>query len=297
MTWRAPTRAEIHEYYTTEFPTYLDELPGFITPTGPKEFGIAFQTPYPVRDSTAYDRDFIRRQTQVTPTSSDSANRRSRFPTQQSLLAFIQHPARNDPLTDHPHRLVDPDLIDIPEPVANGVYYAADNWERSWILFVDIDAKTIARNHIQPSASEPSETTGTIEEQLHDEGIYAAPPTGYPYRFSDIERAIEHGFETKRIFESSFNASHTMVVYTGQGVHVYLLDDDRTHAYDEHSREALNDILQEKFEIPLDPVVTADRSRLIRLPFSLHTDVSRIVRPIDDPDYDFRTNNLPGFLQ
>jgi DNA primase catalytic subunit len=87
-----------------------------------------------------------------------------------------------------------------------------------------------------------------------------------------------------------------MVVYSGQGCHVYLLDDDPDHRYDETARELINDALTKDHDIPIDTVVTADRRRVTRLPYSLHADVSRIVTPIDTPDYDFRNDPVPQFL-
>ena len=88
-----------------------------------------------------------------------------------------------------------------------------------------------------------------------------------------------------------------LVVYSGQGVHVYLLDDDLDHRYDEKSREVLNDLLLERYEIPIDPVVTADRSRLLRVPYSLHADVCRVVQPIESPAFDPRTEARPQVLE
>lgn len=293
MIWREATREDLYEYYTGEFPGYVEELPGFITPTGPKEFGIAFRESYPVRKQDEYDRDFIRRRTWLT--DNDGVPIRSRFSTWDDLERFIQHPARYDPLGHHPLRLVDPDIVDVPEPFAYGVYYAADHWDRPWLLFVDIDAKDIARERALENVDEAEYETE--EDLLNAVDILDTEPAGYPYTFEDLERALEYGFDTRSIFEEEFAAEYTVVVYSGQGAHVYLLDDDIDHRYDAKSREVLNDFLLEEFEIPIDPVVTADRSRLIRLPYSLHAGVSRIVQPIDSPDFDFRIAAQPQFLQ
>jgi len=98
------------------------------------------------------------------------------------------------------------------------------------------------------------------------------------------------------IFEDDFNAEETMVVYSGQGVHIYLLDTNLAHRYDAKSREVLNDLLQETYEIPIDPVVTADRRRVARLPYSLHADVCSVVQPIESPNFDVRSAT-PEVLQ
>jgi hypothetical protein len=51
----------------------------------------------------------------------------------------------------------------------------------------------------------------------------------------------------------------------------------------------LNDLLLETYEIPIDPVVTADRRRVARLPYSLHAEVCSIVQPIESSDFDVRS--------
>ena len=78
MTWRQATRDELFAYYTEEFPEYLNDIPGFVTPTGPKEFGIAFREPYPVHAQGAPDRTFIRRQTREADDDGRSNRPRSR---------------------------------------------------------------------------------------------------------------------------------------------------------------------------------------------------------------------------
>jgi hypothetical protein len=218
---------------------------------------------------------------------------------------FLQSPARHDPYRGSEYALVDPDLTETGDPVAAGVYYGLDNWERPWILAVDIDAKDIALaradrmidgDHEDGATGTRDGDTSREERLLVASGIREADPAGYPYAFEDIDRAIEYGFETREIFEDEFNATETMVVYSGQGVHVYLLDVDLDYRYDEKSREVLNDLLVEHYEIPIDPVVTADRSRLLRVPYTLHADVCRIVQPIDSPAFDARTDACPQFL-
>jgi len=293
MSWRQATREEIYRYYAEEFPSYRDELPSFITAKGPKQYALAFQEPHPVRKDGVPDKDFIRRDTWQTNVSGERTT--AAFHDFDDVLEFIRHPARNDPFGRSDFALADPDLLDKPDPCPDAVYYALDHWERPWVLLVDIDAKTIARERatqviLDEDVSEDSETL------LDAAGILEADPAGYPYSFEDIERAIKYGFEVREIFEDDFNAEETMVVYSGQGVHVYLLDTDLAHRYDAKSREVLNDLLQDTYEIPIDPVVTADRRRVARLPYSLHADVCSIVTPIESPDFDVRSAT-PEVLQ
>ncbi|MFC6799468.1 DNA primase [Haladaptatus sp. DYSN1] len=295
LSWREATREELHTYYTEAFPEYVDELPSFVTVDGPREFAIAFREGYPIRKQDAPDRSFIRRNTWQTSRSGDRTVQQ--FEATENLVEFIQHPARYDPAQGSAYALADPDLLDRPEPRPDAVYYALDHWDRPWVLAVDIDAKDIAAQRASRETTTGESTDDVETEQLQAAGILDSPPEGYPYSFDDIEQALDYGFEVQEIFEDDFAADETMVVYSGQGCHVYLLDTDREHHYDEQSREVINDLLLDEYEIPIDPVVTADRRRVMRLPYSLHADVSRVVQPIDDPGFDFRTEATPNFLQ
>ncbi|MFC6615980.1 DNA primase [Halopenitus salinus] len=285
MTWRTATREEITTYYEEEFPTYLDDLPPFITAGGPKEYAIAFRDPYPVRKSDVPDKEFIRRATWQTDASGERTT--PQFETIDDVLEFVRHPARNDPLTGSPYILADPSLIDGLDPSPDAVYYALNHWDRPWIILVDIDAKTIAQNRAEELVAPDDESQS--DDVLEAAGIRDADPVGYPYAFEDVDRAIEYGFAVRDIFEDDFDADETMVMYTGQGVHVYLLDGDPAHRYDEQSREVLNDLLLDGYGIPIDPVVTADRRRVARLPYSLHAEVCRVVQPIDSPHFDVQS--------
>lgn len=289
MTWRQATREEIQAYYAAEFPDYVAQLPSFISARGPKQYALSFRESYPVRKDGVPDRDFIRRDTWQTTPSGDRTTRE--FRDLDAVCEFIRHPARHDPIDESEFALADPDLLEQSAPCPEAVYYALDHWERPWLLLVDIDAKTIANNRAGESSPRTDEEVDDRDgaEQLSHTGILDAAPVGYPYAFEDIQRAIEYGFEVREIFETTFAAEETMVLYTGQGVHVYLLDTDLAHRYDAKSREVLNDLLTERFDIPIDPVVTADRRRVARLPYSLHADVCSIVQPIDSPDFDVQS--------
>jgi hypothetical protein len=288
MTWRQATQEEIREYYREEFTQYLAERPPHITAAGPRQFALAFREPYPTRTDGRPPRDFIRRDTRTDDGHS------KHFEHMGDVLDFIRNPARNDPLTD----LADPDTADQREPVPDAVYYALDHWTRSWLIMVDIDAKDIARNRarhiLEAEAVDPDDLTS--DELLATAGILDGQPLDYPYEFTDIQTAIEQGFDVADVFETRFNAEETQVFYTGQGVHVYLYDDDPDHAWDAASREVLNTILTEGYGIAVDEQVTADRRRVARLPGSLHADVSRIVTPINSPGFDPRTDAIPEFL-
>ena len=293
MTWRQATREEIYTYYADEFPSYVDQLPSFITASGPKQYALAFREPHPVRKDGVPAKDFIRRDTWQTSASGDRTT--AEFSDFDDVDEFFRHPARNDPLGRSDFALADSDLLEKSGPLPDAVYYALDHWERPWVLLVDIDAKTIARERATRAVSDDADERDA-EELVDTAGIVEAEPAGYPYAFEDIDRAIEYGFEVRDIFEDDFNAEETMVMYSGQGVHVYLLDTDSVHRYDAKSREVLNDLLLDIYEIPIDPVVTADRRRVARLPYSLHADVCSIVQPIESPNFDVRSAT-PEVLQ
>lgn len=290
--WRAASRKEIQRYYREEFPDRIEDLPAHITPDGPKEFGIAFREPHPVRGDEIPPREFIRRDTWCTTRTNE--RRYPEFKDVEDLLTFIQYPARNDPLAGSRYALGDPDILDKGDPVPDSVYYSLDHWDRPWLLMIDIDGKDVAKERAADVVDDYD--YDDRDDLLRTAGILSAPPAGYPYAFEDIDRALEYGFEVQSIFESDLAAQDVQVMYSGQGAHVYLYDDDPMHRYDEKSREVLNDLLQRNYGVPIDPVVTADRSRFGRLPYSLHSAVCRVVQPVASLEFDPRTDPLPEFL-
>ena len=78
--------------------------------------------------------------------------------------------------------------------------------------------------------------------------------------------------------ELSKNFTRLEIVYSGRGFHIHIFDCD-SFSWTYNKRKVLADnILKQGF--PIDEWVTSGGSRLIRLPFSLHGMVSRIVYPI-----------------
>jgi DNA primase catalytic subunit len=128
--------------------------------------------------------------------------------------------------------------------------------------------------------------------------VYDQAPQGYPYTFDDIERAISHAFTVSEWAKPKLDVDDVLHVYSGQGMHVYLLDEDLWRLT-KQSREAIKDIVREseRIQIPVDPVVTQSIDRLLRVPYSLHAGVSRICQPIQSASFDPRTQRLPDFLE
>jgi hypothetical protein len=249
-----------------------------VAPPGPLQFGVAFRKPFPTVGDDVPPKAFCRRHSRQT--SRDGTPTSVVFSGWDDLVEWVQSPAAVDPLRGETDQaLADPMLVDATHPVPEAVYYSLQHHDRPWLVMLDIDAKDIAA---QRAADE------SVVEQR--------PPEGYPYTFGDIDRAIENGFAAQHILEDRYVADQTRVYYTGQGVHVYLLDTDEEHRYDRHSREVLVDLFQDLHAIPIDGVVTSDPARFGRLPYSLHAEVSRVVVPIESPAFDPRTDAVPAFL-
>lgn len=296
MDWRQSTRDEIQRYYREEFPTFEENQPPFISAAGPKEYALAFRSEYPIRgDGTP--RDFIRRATWETKNGDRGNGERvqQRWESFADVIAFIQSPAYNDPVQNSSVALADPDVVvERNSPVPDAVYFKVDNWEYGWPLVFDIDAKDIAANEALESL--PNDASLSTQEAVQVSDIDEQPPSGYPYSFKHIRKAIEYGFVVEEKLQEKFGYQDTMVVYSGQGCHIYGLDTDSDHQPDPKAREVMKYYMSEVCDIPIDPAVTSDDNRVMRLPYSLHTGVSRIVTPIQSPDYDFRTNPTPKFL-
>jgi len=254
---------------------------------GPKQYALAFREPHPVRKDGVPDKDFIRRDTWQTNTSGERTT--AAFQEFDDVLEFIRHPARNDPLGRSNFALADPDLLDKLDPCPDAVYYALDHWERPWVLLVDIDAKDIARNRAADTVSEDVDDRDD-DALLNAAGILDAAPEGYPYAFEDIERAIKCTASRYEIFSRTTSTPRRRWWCTAARAFTSTsLDTDPAHRYDAKSREVLNDLLQDTYEIPIDPVVTADRRRVARLPYSLHADVCSIVLPIESQTFDVQS--------
>ena len=99
------------------------------------------------------------------------------------------------------------------------------------------------------------------------------------------------------MFNDILGTDKTQVVYSGQGAHVYLYDHDSMYRYDEQSRQVIVHELTEERGFNIDEQVTTDESRVIQLPYSLHADVCRVVTPINERGFDYRTRATPQFLE
>ncbi len=94
--------------------------------------------------------------------------------------------------------------------------------------------------------------------------------------------------------------SNLRIVYSGRGFHIHVFD-EAAYGLSEKERREITRIVKKK-GFAIDEWVTAGEMRLIRLPYSLHGMVSRVVLPLEkselerfDPVTDERC--IPKFLR
>jgi hypothetical protein len=293
--WREATDDEVRSYYANEFQEFIPEMPWYLEPNTPKQIAVSFGDnefyPTQTRDGTK-DKEFIRRESVM--------NGETVFPTWQSLVNFLVSPAGYDPLRDYASSgyLADPSLVaeqdDYTTPVSRAVYHHVQSVDDDWLLVFDIDAKDISLNDAQQKLREGEELPEEVA--LRRAGHIQSPPDGYKYTFEHVEKAIEIGFELENCLQRRFNFEFTQVVYSGQGVHIYGLDHGTEYNYDHQSRRTIVYYMAEQQGYPIDKCVTKDVNRVIRMPYSLHADVGRIVTPLASPNFDPRTDAVPTFL-
>ena len=75
------------------------------------------------------------------------------------------------------------------------------------------------------------------------------------------------------------NYSRMRIVYSGRGFHIHVFDEEAYLLKEKERRQIARSVKKKGFAI--DEWVTLGEMRLIRLPFSLHGLVSRIVLPLD----------------
>jgi len=285
MAWKETSPDKIGHYYQHEFEKRFSQIPNFISSSQPKEIGIAFPEPYPVKGDNIPPKEFIRR---------DAFDRRDQLDSWQDILRFIQSPPSNDPIRGN-HQLASPEVVDKPA-VPEAVYYATDFRDRNWLLTVDIDAKDVALQWAEQAIDK--DTSQLTDDEIKAEaGVLDADPAGYPYRFKDIDHTLEYGFEVQEYYRDHLGTNDTQVVYSGQGCHIYLHDPEKMYDYSETNRNLIADTLIDRLNIPIDKPVTTDESRVIRLPYSLHSGVSRVVTPIYEANFDYREKAKPDFLK
>jgi len=132
---------------------------------------------------------------------------------------------------------------------------------------------------------------GTLEDKMKRH-------QGLSFCEMELEMAKE---ETARLYEELRGTfSQMRIVYSGRGFHLHIFDED-VYKWGYKKRKRFAERLK-KQGFPIDDWVTSGSMRLIRLPYSLHGMVSRIVVPLDfselksfDPIRDEKC--IPRFLK
>jgi DNA primase catalytic subunit len=115
---------------------------------------------------------------------------------------------------------------------------------------------------------------------------------------SELEMAKTQALSLHEYLEKDF--SQLRIVYSGRGFHIHVFDQEAYLLKEKKRREIARIVKKKGFAI--DEWVTVGEMRLIRLPYSLHGLVSRIVLPLEkselerfDPVHDERC--IPKFLR
>jgi DNA primase catalytic subunit len=113
----------------------------------------------------------------------------------------------------------------------------------------------------------------------------------------ELEMVKEQALSLHEYLEETY--SQMQIVYSGRGFHIHIFDEEAYLLNEKERREIARSVKEQGFAI--DEWVTLGEMRLIRLPFSLHGLVSKIVWPLKkseverfDPVSDERC--LPKFL-
>ena len=114
----------------------------------------------------------------------------------------------------------------------------------------------------------------------------------------ELEMVKEQALSLHEYLEKDF--SQLRIVYSGRGFHIHVFDEEACGLSEKKRRQLARSVKGKGFAI--DEWVTVGEMRLIRLPFSLHGLVSRIVLPLEkselerfDPISDERC--IPKFLR
>lgn len=300
-TWRQSTNEEIRGFYENEFREYIDQIPWWIQPHTVKQFAVALNGNHPSISDARPDKDFLRRDTRA------DDGERVFIEDWEQVVSFFEQPATSDPMaigTERSRGLKQPTSENgLSEPVTKASYYGLDNWEEFWVLAFDIDAKDVYKNVI---SDEETSYDDVSKETVRETGVVNKDPTPstvevngeekvteYLYRYEDIRNAVNYAFNLKEWLMDTVGFSEVRVYYSGQGAHVYAFKDDPYYKFTHQTRRFLTVYVKEKLNIPIDDAVTWDSNRVMRLPYSLHTDVNRVVTEVESPGFDFQSDAVP----
>lgn len=115
-------------------------------------------------------------------------------------------------------------------------------------------------------------------------GLAEKMSLGKGLSFCDIEFDIVRD-QASRLYEQlEKDFCQLEVVYSGRGFHIHVLDQEANELSEKERKQIARSIKKKGFAI--DEWVTTGEMRLIRLPFSLHGLVSRIVLPLKKNEFE-----------
>lgn len=136
----------------------------------------------------------------------------------------------------------------------------------------------------------PCQNCGTLAEKMRR-------GQGLGFCECELREAKKQAIALREELEERFEK--TEVVYSGRGYHVHVFDNDARRMDRGERRQLAHEMKRKGYSI--DSWITEGSSRLIRLPYSLHGMVSRVVVPVKKdrlPAFDpIRSKECrPGFL-
>ena len=110
---------------------------------------------------------------------------------------------------------------------------------------------------------------------------------------SNLKSAYKIAIKLKKELNKKFNFKKMKIVYSGRGFHIHVLD-KKAYSFTIKERDFLNKQIS---KYPIDPWVSRGFIRLIRMPYTLNSLVSRVVTPINDASSFIEKYTLPKFLK
>lgn len=108
-----------------------------------------------------------------------------------------------------------------------------------------------------------------------------------------IRQAYKITIKMEKELKEKYNVKNLQIIYSGRGFHLHVFD-KKAYSLSNKERELLTKRLS---KYPIDPWVSCGFIRLIRMPYSLNSLVSRKVIPIGDRKQLDLSDSIPRFLK
>lgn len=126
---------------------------------------------------------------------------------------------------------------------------------------------------------------------VDSDNIKCNHPKNQPLCNKCLKKVYGSAVGMKKQLENYFKK--IILVYSGRGFHIHILD-KKAYNLTTKEREKLNKIFS---KFPIDPWVSRGYIRLIRMPYSLNSLVSRKVIPLDKKNELSKKDTFPKFLK